>query len=56
MSKANPIEAPEIPPHMLESPSSKAQKKAFAKVKRREAREESKAEEKKSSRKKQSEA
>jgi hypothetical protein len=44
MSKKHPIEAAEIPAHMLENPVSRAQKKAFAKVKRAEA----KADEKKS--------
>jgi hypothetical protein len=34
MSKDNPIEAPEIPPHMLEDPRGRAQKKAFAKAKK----------------------
>ena len=36
MSKANPIEPSPIPPHMLEDPQTKGQKKAFAKVKRAE--------------------
>ena len=39
MSKANPIEPAEIPPHMLEEPRNRAQKKAFAKAKRAEKRE-----------------
>lgn len=34
MSKEHPIEAEEIPPHMLEEPRNRAQKKAFAKAKR----------------------
>lgn len=34
MSKENPIEAAPIPPHMLESPTTRGQKKAFAKAKR----------------------
>jgi hypothetical protein len=44
MSKANPIEPAEIPPHMLENPTSRAQKKAFAKVKRAAKAEEKEAE------------
>lgn len=36
MSKETPIEAPEIPPHMLDGAVSRAQKKAFGKVKRAE--------------------
>lgn len=46
MSKKNAIEPAEIPPHMLDDPQSKAQKKAFAKVKRAEAKEEAKHDEK----------
>lgn len=42
MPKANPIEPAAIPPHMLDAPTSRAQKKAFAKVKRAEAKEEKK--------------
>lgn len=33
MSKENPIEAGEIPPHMLEGPRSAAQEKVFGKAK-----------------------
>lgn len=47
-----PIEPAPIPPHMLEDPRTRAQKKAFAKVKRAEAREEAKAETKRSAKKK----
>lgn len=32
MSKENPIEAAEIPPHMLEGPRSAAQEKVFGKA------------------------
>lgn len=54
MSKENPIEAVEIPPHMISDDVtlSAAQKKVFGKAKRRAARAEAKAEEKKASRKK----
>ena len=49
MSKAHPIAATEIPPHMIDDDVrlSAAQKKVFGKANRREAREEAKAEEKK---------
>lgn len=48
MSKAKLIEPAEIPPHMLDDPQSNAQKKAFAKVKRAEAKAEEKPAAKKS--------
>jgi hypothetical protein len=44
MSKKHPIEAAEIPEHMLDTPISRAQKKAFAKVKRAATKEEKVAE------------
>lgn len=52
MSKANRSEDAAIPPHMLENPVSNAQRKAFAKVKRAEAKEEAKAEAKATPKKK----
>lgn len=51
MSKTDPIEAEEIPPHMLEEPRNRAQKKAFAKVKRAAAKEEKEAAPKKAAKK-----